>query len=542
MMQRNLAPRLVLSVCRASLVAAVLILAACGGGGGGGDGVAGDGAPGGGGAGGGGGEQPRSGAWGGTASDGDVVNLIIEAGGVKEVFAEFCNGWRLVSFEPPIALAADGGFAHSDTEASYSGVVRTDGTATGHVRRAVSCGPAERSWSATRKSGRTDVKTPVGEIVTGAIDDASLGGALSVVGRVDSDFGTPIGDEIFRWSFSVRPSGSSATMAASPTTTFTPDVEGRYVVRLQMSNGILDGPSSYLPVLVGAPTAVIAGLSSSGFASLPLGVPVQLDAGYSSDREGGPLSYSWELLSAPTGSAAVILDPTSPRARLTADVGGTFAPYAVRLTVSDGHSSTSKRIDLLVDRRDRIAPFVDAGPNQEAVVGVPVQLSSAGSSTIDGAPFTSSWAVLRRPTGSVAAIVGASSASATFTPDLAGEYDIELTIKDSGGSPFGGRRTVRITAGSGNARPVARAGADRTASVGSTVTVDGSASSDANSDALQFQWALLYRPTGSTATLAGAHNATASFVPDRAGDYVLQLVARDASSSSQPDTVVITVK
>ncbi len=55
-----------------------------------------------------------------------------------------------------------------------------------------------------------------------------------------------------------------------------------------------------------------------------------------------------------------------------------------------------------------------------------------------------------------------------------------------------------------NVAPVADAGSAQSAFVGSVVTLDGSASTDANADALTYAWTLASRPAGSTAALSSA--------------------------------------
>ena len=90
-------------------------------------------------------------------------------------------------------------------------------------------------------------------------------------------------------------------------------------------------------------------------------------------------------------------------------------------------------------------------------------------------------------------------------------------------------------------RPVADAGVDQSVYVGDLVTLDGSASFDPDEDyPLTFAWALIDKPAGSTATLAGADTESASFTADRAGTYTAELVVTDSEgNSSAPDQVVI---
>ncbi|HYX07919.1 MAG TPA: PKD domain-containing protein, partial [Bacteroidales bacterium] len=87
---------------------------------------------------------------------------------------------------------------------------------------------------------------------------------------------------------------------------------------------------------------------------------------------------------------------------------------------------------------------------------------------------------------------------------------------------------------------VADAGADQTATTGQQVTLDGSNSSDKNRDSFDFAWTFKSKPAGSTATLSGADTDSPSFVPDVAGDYVLQLTISNPNGEST-DEVTVTV-
>lgn len=63
------------------------------------------------------------------------------------------------------------------------------------------------------------------------------------------------------------------------------------------------------------------------------GNAVSLDGGASVDPGGNPLAYSWDLISAPAGSVAEIVDPTAVQTSFVADLAGT---YVVSLTVHNG--------------------------------------------------------------------------------------------------------------------------------------------------------------------------------------------------------------
>jgi len=89
----------------------------------------------------------------------------------------------------------------------------------------------------------------------------------------------------------------------------------------------------------------------------------------------------------------------------------------------------------------------------------------------------------------------------------------------------------------GNTAPVARAGTARTVAPGTLVSLDASASSDANGDPLSFAWTLT-RPTGSAAVLSAAISATPSFTADVAGSYVATVTVSDGQASSSASVTI----
>ena len=89
-----------------------------------------------------------------------------------------------------------------------------------------------------------------------------------------------------------------------------------------------------------------------------------------------------------------------------------------------------------------------------------------------------------------------------------------------------------------NSPPVANAGPDQTVTVGNTVTLNGSASSDVDGNPLTFPWSLTSRPAGSAAVLSNP-GVVADLRRGRAGQYIAQLIVNDGTVNSAPDTVVV---
>jgi len=91
-----------------------------------------------------------------------------------------------------------------------------------------------------------------------------------------------------------------------------------------------------------------------------------------------------------------------------------------------------------------------------------------------------------------------------------------------------------------NTVPVANAGSAQSVTIGSTVMLDGSASSDGNGDTLTYKWAFTSKPTGSSATLSSSTISKPIFTPDVAGAYALSLIVNDGKVNSTAATVTIT--
>ena len=120
-----------------------------------------------------------------------------------------------------------------------------------------------------------------------------------------------------------------------------------------------------------------------------------------------------------------------------------------------------------------------------------------------------------------------------------GLHTIAWAATDSDGAVSGiGSRYFRVVDET-NRPPVANAGLDQTVTPGATVHLDGSGSSNPDSDALTYSWALLSKPPGSTAGLSGPTSVNPTFVADVPGVYSVRLIVNDGQDNSAPATVTI---
>lgn len=90
-----------------------------------------------------------------------------------------------------------------------------------------------------------------------------------------------------------------------------------------------------------------------------------------------------------------------------------------------------------------------------------------------------------------------------------------------------------------NSAPVANAGSAQNVVVGTVVTLDGSASTDADGNALTYAWTLTTKPAGSAASLSSATSVKPTFTADVAGTYGASLIVSDGQTSSIVSTVTV---
>jgi len=263
------------------------------------------------------------------------------------------------------------------------------------------------------------------------------------------------------------------------------------------------------------------------------GDEVTLDGSGSSDPdEHYSLTYAWEIMEKPDGSAADLSDPTSVSPSFTVDEIG---DYRVCLVVTDAEGLASAPDEVLVSTFNA-PPVAEAGDDQSVLlIGSTVQLDGTQSYDDDGDDIAYAWTIITKPEDSQAVLSDATSPTPTFVADVHGDYVIELTVSD----PWDPSSPDQVTVSFANVKPVAVAGGSQAVLVGETVTLDASGSSDANDDPLTFRWSLTTKPEGSAAELSDPEAIQTSFFADAPGTYVVSLVANDGFQDSDPDNVTI---
>jgi RHS repeat-associated protein len=361
----------------------------------------------------------------------------------------------------------------------------------------------------------------------GPAQTVALGATVQLNGTGSTD---PDGYALtYQWSLASIPTGSSAALSAAntPTPTFVADKSGSYTAQLIVS----DVYSSSSPSIVLISTQPVPPVANAGSnQSVKTGTTVQLDGSKSTDANGLSLTYQWTFVSVPTGSTAVLSNPTIVNPTFVTDLPGNFV---LQLIVNDGHNSSSPSQVTITD--SYVPPTANAGPNQTVEVNTTVQLDGSHSTDLQGYPLTYSWSILSAPAGSTATLSNPQSVKPTFVPNSLGGYVLQLIVND--GVANSTASTVQIS--TNDVAPVANPGKAQTVTVGTLVTLDGTLSSDSDNQPLTYSWSMTTKPFGSNASLVSPSSSKPSFQADLPGTYVIQLIVNDGFLNSQPATVMI---
>ena len=307
-------------------------------------------------------------------------------------------------------------------------------------------------------------------------------------GSTDTD-----GDRLtFNWTLLERPSESTAILSdpSAVRPSFVVDEPGTYVAELIVNDGTVDSAPD---------TVVISTENSAPVAhagpdqTVTVTQPALLNGTNSHDVDGDPLTYRWSFVSVPFGSTATLSDPISPTPGFTPDLEGR---YVLKLVVNDGIEDSEGDTAVIDTQNSR--PVADPGQDQDVAPGLIVSLNGKTSNDVDGDPLTYRWSLIAMPGGSKAILSDPITMAPTFEVDVNGVYVAQLIVHDG----LWDSEPVTVAVIADNSPPVADVGPDQTVPIGTTVTLDGSGSNDADDDPLTFRWLVTDRPVGSTAVLS----------------------------------------
>ncbi|MCX6120405.1 MAG: FG-GAP-like repeat-containing protein [Ignavibacteriales bacterium] len=223
-------------------------------------------------------------------------------------------------------------------------------------------------------------------------------------------------------------------------------------------------------------------------------------------------------------SGNVTLDSFAPKV----DISTGLAPYGLKIGDIDGDGKP----DILTANyfgnsfsisRNLISPdqppIAKAGPDQTVTVGTQVILNGSASSDPDGDVLSYLWQ-------EGGATLGTAPQITVSLP--VGIHTITLTVNDNNGGTCSDIVVVTVLA-TINHPPVANAGSDQTVNEGVQVTLNGSASSDPDGDALTYSW-------NEGTNILGTGVQLAVTLP--VGTHTITLVVSDGHLTASDDVII----
>ncbi|MBV2094996.1 MAG: PKD domain-containing protein [Candidatus Thiodiazotropha sp. (ex Codakia orbicularis)] len=257
------------------------------------------------------------------------------------------------------------------------------------------------------------------------------------------------------------------------------------------------------------------------------GTQVQLDGTGSSETDGTIASYHWFQVRGPVvtlaGSRTAV---SSFQAPANAEL-----EFVLRL-VSDTNEVATDRVVILTDPYTNISPLANAGIDQSVSTGELVQLDGTASSDTDGMIAKYRWYQKRGP---AVQLSDTRSATPSFQAPPNAQLAFTLKVEDDAGAVATDSVEILVEPYT-NQSPVSVAGDDLTVNAGDTVTLDGSASSDADGTIVQYIWK---QNRGPSVALQNARTPISSFVMPADAELVFTLSVIDDSGAITRDSIVV---
>ncbi len=341
----------------------------------------------------------------------------------------------------------------------------------------------------------------------------------------------PDGDVLtYLWTAPIGIALSSNSVARPTFTTPAITTVTNFTFTLTVSDGKLSSLSDQVVITLKqsnqAPEAK-AGIDQS----IDEGSLVALDGSASSDPDGDPLVYTWVAPSGITLNSTSAAKPT-----FTAPEVMTNQTYTFSLIVNDGTVSSIADQVVITVRQVNKAPVANAGTDNTAIEGSIVTLNGSSSYDLDNNNTISYlWSA---PVGII--LSSTTIINPKFTaPNLLTDQDFVFSLIVNDGIVNSIADQVTIIVKHNNGSPVANAGTNQTVNEGVLVTLDGSASTDPDNNALTYKWSAPAEINLSSTTAAKPTFTAPEVMTDRT--YTFSLTVNDGIANSTAD-VIITVK
>lgn len=376
------------------------------------------------------------------------------------------------------------------------------------------------------------------------IDQAlTLGETITLNGKETADANGETAELAYAWS---RPVGAGGFNSAIAAPSVLPSLVGTYDFALTATDPASNAAVDRVFVVVHQGTNHVPLASVPKRITAVVGQTVSVDGSGSADADpDDTLTYNWTVTKVPAGTGVVTPLPARSQISKTNLVLPRPGYYEVTLTVTDavGNTSPPAVVGIVADFNGSGAtvpdrtPIAAVGGSLTGNVNGTVTLDGRASRDPDGATLTYAWEQFR---GVKVALNNPTTATPNFIPLDPGVYGFRLTVND--GTTTSAPEEVFVTVNSQTQRvPVAAAGTNQVVTLqssGVTVSLDGSASRDADNERLVYYW---HQVSGPGIALASRETSRPTFFTRQFGTYVFDLTVYDGRNFSLPSRVTVQV-
>jgi serine protease len=353
------------------------------------------------------------------------------------------------------------------------------------------------------------------------------GTAVTLDGTASQDFDGTIAS--YAWT---QTAGTPVTLAGAGTATASfnaPAASGTLSFQLVVTDNESKTGTDTIDVIVNRPPVAVAG----GDLTIPTDLPATLDGTGSFDPDGFITGYQWTQIQ---GAPVQLENAGTPLATFIAPLAAGVLVF--QLTVTDEHGSTSTDT-VTANVFFNFKPVARAGQDRIVRPGTSVTLDGTASHDPDGTIASYAWTVTACLTiigPCDLALGGADTATPQFqAPAAPGIIVIQLTVTDNLGAATTDSVQISVLVQPPTAAIVAPMSCVQR---GSTVTLNGSGSVDADGTIVAYAWTQL---SGPAVTLSGAGTAIASFTAPAQGALVFALTVTDSDGLTGTARVTIPI-
>jgi gliding motility-associated-like protein len=308
--------------------------------------------------------------------------------------------------------------------------------------------------------------------------------------------------------------------------------EGVYIFRLTVTdNAGLTASSQAQITVLPASVNQTPNVEAGNDITITLPTNVLNLVAQASDPDGSIATYQWVKLLGPTVS---FIGENSATFSLSNLVEGVYT-FEIIVADDDGSVASDEVLVFVLPVGANQPPVVNGGPDKTLFQPTSTTNLAGTASDADGSIAAYEWSKVNGP---AVTIQNGSTANATLTDLLVGQYVFKLTATDNTGATASDLVTVTVFPGTVNQSPLANAGSNKTIVLPNISTSLTGSGFDPDGSVAAYAWTQV---AGPTCTIQNINSPTLLVDDLSEGSFQFQLSVEDNEGAVGSDVVLVTV-